>query len=214
MKLVNKTALDSRLLRTFIRRVMEHEMFTPAEIAQFKVAFRYRRRSHCREDAHPGGYAYYNSKTFVITPVNGVMPDKRALAKVIAHELAHCQGVKHRRMHTPAYGWVKGWQEHWQWAEALPLAFCTDPTPVKPTGVEKISVKAQHCERMLGKWQSRVKLAKTKEAYWRRKLGYYEKRRAAMQPAHDEAVKQVAQVMAIVTGQQEGGAPPSPVNGM
>jgi predicted SprT family Zn-dependent metalloprotease len=171
---------------------MEHEQFTPQEISRFKVTFKYRKRSGYRPDDHPGGYAYYNSHTFVIKPVKGIMPDKAALATVIAHELAHCQGTRHRQMHNSMYGWVIGWEQYWAWANKIPLTMHNN-TPAKLTQIEKFSIKLQHCESMAAKWKRQVRLAKTKEAHWKAKVRYYEKKSAAMtQPTEPTTAVQVS----------------------
>ena len=178
MRLTNRTNLNTKQLKAFIRAVAVREQLTPAEIKRFKVTVKYRKRSHCRGDNAPGGYAWLNTWTFVIKPVKDVMPGKPELAKVIAHELAHCQGVKHgSAMRNNLYGWKEGWRENYLWAEQLPLSF-NEPAG-KPTRCEKISSQVEHCENMVEQWKRRVKLAKTKENFWQRKLRYYNKRQAS-----------------------------------
>jgi len=76
---------------------------------------------------------------------------------------------------------AEGWREQYSWAENLPLSF---NEPVKrETKDEKISTAVDHCEKMIEQWQRRVKLAKTKETFWQRKLRYYNKRQAAASSA-------------------------------
>lgn len=180
MKIVNKTTVDTGQLRQPIRAVALQEELTPANIKRFRVTARYRRKSSYRPDNYPSGYGYYNTWTFVITFVKGVVPDSCATAKLIAHELAHCQGVRgHRTLKNSRYGWHLGWRETWGWAEKYPLTL-REPVASKPLGRdEKISSHIEHCEAMFARWQHKAKLAKTKENFWRRKLGYYQKRKAA-----------------------------------
>jgi len=189
MKLRNKTNFDTVQLKAFIRQVAAKEELTPADIAKFRVTARYRRRSAYRADDCPGGWAYYNTWTFSLSFVRGVMPDKAKLAKVIGHELAHCQGVRHRHMQNNRYGWPSDWEQYWAWARELPLTMHGPTKP--PTRDEKISASVAHCESMLAQWQRKVKLAATKAAYWKRKLRYYEKRQAAA-PA-DNAESEVSE---------------------
>lgn len=127
----------------------------------------------------------------MLTFVRGVFPDKRALAKVIAHELAHNQRLHHGKvMNNVHYGWKPGWREFWAWTDQLPLVMHSESEKPKLTFGEKVADKMLHCEKMLTVWSRKVKLAKTKETFWRRKLRYYEKRQAAMEPAHKETIEQ------------------------
>jgi hypothetical protein len=199
MRLTNKTNLNGRQLKAFIRAVAVREHLSPDIIKQFKVTVKYRKRSHCRNDDTPGGYAYLNTWTFCLKPVKGVMPGKSEFAKVIAHELAHCQGVHHgKAMRNNLYGWSDGWRENYLWAESLSLSFNEEVKPV--TRDEKISTAVEHCERMVEQWKRRVKLAKTKETFWQRKLRYYNKRQAAASSAiHTAAVEKISTAVEAAT---------------
>ena len=137
MRLTNKTNLNGKQLGAFIRAVALREKLTPEIIKQFRVTVKYRKRSHRWADGSATGYAYLNTWTFCLKPVKGVMPGKPEFAKVIAHELAHCQGVHHgKAMKNTLYGWCPGWRENYLWAENLPLSF--NEHEKKSTRVEKI----------------------------------------------------------------------------
>jgi len=180
MRICNTTSVNAGQLRKLIRAVALHEELTPDNIRRFRVTARYRRKSERRADNYPSGYGYYNTWTFVITFVKGVVPDSCATARLIAHELAHCQGVRgHRTLKNSRYGMKSGWRDVWAWAKKFPLSLCEPAAPKRMSRDEKISVQVEHCETMLACWRHKAKLAKTKENFWRRKLGYYQKRRAA-----------------------------------
>jgi hypothetical protein len=186
MRLTNKTNINGKQLKAFIRAVALREHLTPEIIKQFRVTVKYRKRSHRWADSSATDYAYYKTWTFCLKPVKGVMPGKPEFAKLIAHELAHCQGVHHgAAMRNDLYGWGEYWREHYAWAEQLSLSF-NEPVK-KSTRVEKISTAVEHCERMVEQWKRRVKLAKTKETFWQRKLRYYNKRQAAAASANPTA---------------------------
>lgn len=59
MRIHNRTNLDTRTLKRFVRKIAEFEELTKEDIRQLYVGVRYRRRSHCRQDDHPGGYGTY-----------------------------------------------------------------------------------------------------------------------------------------------------------
>jgi hypothetical protein len=124
--------------------------------------------------------------------VRGIQVDKIALAKTIAHELAHCQGVHHgKAMKNPRYGWAKGWKEVWAWAEDLPLTMNADPVKEKPKGADLALKKMEHCQKQVDVWKRKLKLAQTKVRTWNRKLRYHELRAAAMTTSkEDETTKE------------------------
>jgi hypothetical protein len=174
MKLVNKTNLDTKQLKAFIRRVAKAEFFAPADIKKLQVRAIHRRRSSCWADDQVSGYAYYGVPKMILKFVKDVMPDKVQMAKTTAHELAHTQNVKHgSAMRNNRYGWKPGWREIWAWAAELPL---TLKTPVeKPSRDRKVLEKLTHSLKMAVVWGRKVHLAKTKQKKWEKKARYYEK---------------------------------------
>ena len=186
MKLTNETNWNTKQFKAFIRRVAEHECLNKSEIDKFNATLRYRKRTHARPDDFPGGYAYYKTWTFCISVVKDVQVDKVALAKVIAHELAHCQGVHHGvAMKNAQYGWATGWRDTWKWAEELPLTMNT--LAAKPDRNHKILSKVTHCLKMIVLWERKTKLAKTKHQKWERKLKYHQKQlKMAAQPPEEK----------------------------
>lgn len=204
VNIVNQTLVNTQHLKTLIRAVAEKELYTPLEIAQLHVRIVYRRRTHARPDGSPGGYAYYKSSSFCLKFVRGVQPDVVSTAKTIGHELAHCQGVHHgKAMSNTRYGWKKGWRETWGWAGSYPLEMRSEEK-VKLSKVDDVTAKVKRCQEALDAWNRKAKMAKTKIRKWTTRLGYYEKRLAAMTPAHEEAVQQVEKVMEIVKGESNG----------
>jgi hypothetical protein len=189
MKLLNKTSLYTKQLKAFIRAVAKHEGFTPEEIKSLMVRAIYRKRSRCWEDNFVTGYAYYKKPNMCLKFVKGVMPDKVQMAKTVAHELAHIQGVHHgKAMKNSLYGWKDGWREHWAWADSLPLTMNT-PEDKKPERSEVVLDKVTHCLKMIIVWEKKAKIAKTKQKKWARKLAYYQKQGqlAAVQAPEQES---------------------------
>ena len=175
MRVLNKTNLNTKLLKAFIRAVGINEQLSLADINKLQVRVIYRKRSNSWKDDYATGYAYYNSSHMCLKVVRGVMPDKVALAKTTAHELAHTQGVHHRAMRNSIYGWKQGWREHWAWADKLSLTMNATEEEKKPDKGQVLSSKLSHCEKMVVLWERKVRLARTKQKKWEQKLGYYQR---------------------------------------
>jgi hypothetical protein len=173
MKLVNKTNLDTKQLKTFIRRVAESELFSPADIRKLQVRAIHRRRSSQWADNQVSGYAYYGVPKMTLKFVKDILPDKIQMAKTTAHELAHTQNVRHSAMRNNRYGWKPGWRDTWEWAEQLPLTL--KPLVEKPSRDRKILAKLTHSLKMAVSWGRKISLAKTKQKKWENKARYYEK---------------------------------------
>lgn len=174
MKLVNKTNLDTKQLKAFIRRVAKAEFFDPADIKKLQVRAIHRRRSSSWADNQVSGYAYYGVPKMTLKFVKDIMPDKVQMAKTTAHELAHTQNVRHgSAMRNNRYGWKPGWRDTWAWAAELPL---TLKPPVEKPCKNKVALsKLSHCLSMSILWGRKVHLAKTKQRKWEKKARYYEK---------------------------------------
>lgn len=176
MKINNKTNLNTKQLGAFIRRVAEHEQLSSNEIDKFNVEITYRRQSSRFGRDQTGGYAWLKTWTFCLKVPKDIMPNKPALAKTIAHELAHCQGVHHgAAMNNPQYGWAEGWQEYWKWAEELSLSFNGDGEKQKPSRNILVLKKLEHCQAVVAEWERKARLAKTKQRKWQQKVKYYER---------------------------------------
>lgn len=176
MKMVNKTNLNTKQLKAFVRQVAIHEQLTQSDIKQLQVFIIYRRRSSSWKDNYVTGYAYYNTPKMYLKFVKGVLPDKSQMAKTVAHELVHTQGVHHgSAMNNKWYGWAEGWQEHWAWAEKLPVTMNASRDDIKPSRNQKLLSKVSHCLKMMIVWERKSKIAKTKQLIWKRKLSYYQK---------------------------------------
>ena len=207
MKLVNKTRWNSAQVKALIRAVAEKELLTPDNIKRLYVTMKYRKRSRYWDDVAVTGWGTYHAWNICLKVVRGVTRlDKVQMAKTIAHELAHNQGVRHGgAMRGVDYGWAPGWREKWAWANDFPITLNAELVPVQRGSFDAASNEMQHCQKMITLWERKTKLARTKMRKWAVKLKYYEKKMAAMTPAHEAAVKQVEQVMKIVEGSDEVG---------
>lgn len=177
MNMINNTNLNTKQLKAFVRQVAIHEDMTPADIKPLEVVVKYRRRSSRWSDNYVSGYAYYDIAKMYLKIVKGIMPDKVQMAKTIAHELVHTQGVHHGgAMNNKWYGWQDGWREHWAWADKLPLTMNVSKEDIKPDKNQKLLANVNHCLKMMIVWERKAKIAKTKQLIWKRKLSYYQKK--------------------------------------
>lgn len=176
MQIDNKTKWDSKHIAAFIRRVAEEE-FDPERLKLLKVRVRTGRRSAASHDAYPGyvsGHAYYNRNFMQLNlPVRTV--DRIDLCHVIAHEFAHCRGLKHgAAMNSSRYRRIGNWRERYAWAETLPLEKTTAAKPVKAVGTAADALKLTHAHAKVEEWERKVKAATTHLKRWQRKVKYYE----------------------------------------
>jgi len=145
-------------------------------INKLVVSCRYRKKSPVRFDDHPGGWAYYNSHRMELTFVKEAKCNKIALAHVIAHELAHCQGLKHGQMKGPRYSYKPGWEEYWRWTEALTLERQKIYMPVEKTALTKAQDKLANAQTLLKQWETKKKMAMNKVSKYKEQSKYYAQR--------------------------------------
>jgi len=200
MKIINRTNWNTKQFGAFIRRIAEREHISSAEMKRLRVSIVYRKRSSRWDDSHASGMASLTNWTMTLYVVKGVQVDKVELAHTIAHELAHCQGVKHgAALRTPRYGWAVGWREVWAWTDHLPLTMNADKAK-KIGKVDRATLKLEHCQKQLTVWERKLRFAQTKIRVWKQKARYHEGRLAALKPAHDLAVKQAKEIMDTMKG--------------
>jgi hypothetical protein len=181
MKITNRTNILTRNLKTFLAKSCEKELLGPEYTSRLHAVFKYRKRTRTRTDDCPGGFGWYNHPRIEITLVKGVLPDKRKLAKVIAHELAHTQNVHHGpAMQNSTYGWVVGWEQNYLWADALVLT--TYAAPVPPQLVDQDALKLKNAQAQLKAWGRKLALAKTCTQKWKDKVKYYQSKVAKIVP--------------------------------
>lgn len=169
MQINNHTHWCTRNLKTFIVRVAEKEMLDARWTAALRVFVRYSGSGRVH------GEACYSSK-YVTLYLPPDPFDKPTLAKLIAHELAHCQGVHHRNMHDARYDFRHPeWRKQWEWAETLEFRLKTPP-PTPLTGTNKDRVELAGSQALLKQWLTKLKEARNKVVKYRERVKYYEKK--------------------------------------
>ena len=166
MKLINKTHWRSDHIMAFVKRVAEAELDPPQRKGYVvEVGYTRRRGVLCT------GYAYYHSKKiWVNVPSDNILRDD--LAHVIAHEMAHTRGMRHRAMRGSArYQRVPGYAQYYAWANELPLEQVQiERVPRAVRTAAKRDKKLEQAQAALARWERRAKLAATKLKVWRRKV--------------------------------------------
>lgn len=188
MKIKNKTRWRTDQLRAIIHRVAKNEMVSLAG-AVFTIVKRH--QSNRWSPNYAGGCAYYRMPPLVTIkmPDPGYGINKAELAKVIAHELAHCQGVRHNGMpKNGSYRWGGDWKTLYAWADAMPLEAAPEPIKIIPTKQEVIEKKRKHAEGKMEIWHHKMGIAKSRFRKWERKMVYYNRQleKAAVQPPSQE----------------------------
>ena len=162
-----------------MQEVAKRELLSPEGIRCLRVTFTTRRQSRFRKTSNVTGWAYLRGYTMQVNLPHplGVPADPAEVAWVMAHELAHCQGVRHGKSMTAAYGWGAFRKGGWDWAKTFVLELKPEPAPMKKAGD---SEKSGRCLEMVETWERKAKFAKTKLSLWKRRLKYYERKMAAI----------------------------------
>lgn len=166
-QIINKTKFPTRSLRAFVVRAYPIAVGCagPKRVAGFERAVGRIRitlaRSNRRGNGHSTGHAYLNSGRAHVGIADA--PNKRDVARVLAHEFGHCFGMMHSEMSGGPL-WGIGMSEEqsariYGWADALPLEH--KPPKRKPVGDERRALKLARVASRLKAWQSKRKRAES-----------------------------------------------------
>ena len=173
MKITNHTKYDTRDIMKLVNRVAKDEL-NPGGLKNARISIKYRRNGGI------GGWCYYGTIAQPNVRMRLQLPrtnlDVVSLALVIAHELAHARGAKHREMNKRRYKWGEGWRDLYAYAKDFPIGVKTDPP--KPTLDEKRQKELVKAQKMVGVWTTKSKRAATTLKKWQRKVKAIEKRLA------------------------------------
>jgi hypothetical protein len=181
MKVINHgTHWDTRAVKRLCLAVAKHELLTPAEIARKRVHLKWRRI------AGRGllGKAWFNSDVITLYLERDTL-DPVLYAKVIAHEYAHNQGVRHRQM-AESYEWKEGWRETWGWAATytVPRKARKDVPVLSRSDI--VAKKLTHAQGLLENWEKKERAAARHARNWRVRVKYYTRKlEAAMKGETD-----------------------------
>lgn len=172
MKILNKTQWDTNDIHKLVTAVARDEMTTPEYRKRLLVKVAYKRRG-----AHTLGWGYYDYAEIWLRLERDEI-DLVSLACTIAHEIQHNHNIKHRNMRNVIYGRRPGWRDHWAWAAQYTIR--KNEPKAKPTAEDKNAAKLAKAEGKLTEWQRKQKAAANKVRAWRRKVKYFDRRRAAL----------------------------------
>ena len=113
--------------------------------------------------------------------------DKPWFACVVAHEMAHARGMRHRQMcGSPRYTWrgVKPggttFREVYAWANDYPVEVKQPKVKVEPPAEVVVMKEYERAKAKAGEWSRKLATARRKAREWKAKARYYEKKAAAL----------------------------------
>lgn len=175
MKLDNATHYSGVDLRRLIRAALVHEGVNPKRY-RVEVCYRHGRTNR----GFVGGLGSYVSPwlRLKVPKVDGDMPPSmvREVAQVVAHEVAHNRGLRHREMicdHRYDLGWI----------DTAKVPFVIRRRAARVAERPPLQqVRAERATSKLSEWERRAKVAAAKVKHYRAKVRYYERALAARQP--------------------------------
>lgn len=174
MKIVNHTKYETRDIIRLVNRVAQDEL-NPGGLKNARITIKYRRNGGIGGWCYLGSIQYPNVRMRLSLPRTKL--DVVMLALVIAHELGHAKGLKHRDMNKVRYGWAEGWRERYAYAVDFPIGIKADPP--KPTLDDKRQKELAKAQKMVAMWTTKQKRAATTLKKWQRKAKAIEKRLAS-----------------------------------
>lgn len=178
MRILNETHWRTEQIKRLIFRVAQDEL-DPGQLRHAQITIKYRKNGwlkmgHCT-------YGTPRNPRVIMTlllPRTGPV-DLPAYALIIAHELAHARGGRHREMYkTNRYWWLEGWQERYGYASGFPIEEVVEtPKPSREDALLQRRTEAvSHAQAMLAKAVTRAKRADTIVKKWRVRLKAAERR--------------------------------------
>jgi hypothetical protein len=159
-RIANETDYQTKHLRKFVTEVAKQFLDLDGRIRFIRFA---------PAKKFISGWAVYHGANMGITlPNKGA--NKRRLAFVLAHEMAHWRGMSHSQMkHNPRYDQnVDGYLDRYSWADALPLESKT--AACKPSKYERLKSNLEHARKMLKVAQTRAKRSNSILRKWQHRV--------------------------------------------
>jgi predicted SprT family Zn-dependent metalloprotease len=169
VKLVNKTHYSTRDLKKLFTRIAKDEL-NPDKAKKVVFTIKYWRSNWT------GGCAYVGGTHGTLKmPKPHHKLDMPAIAKTIAHEMAHLHGLHHgAKMHCARYSWHHGdYKTYYAWANDYSISHLE--TASKPA-VAPVNAKLDHATKMLAKNEAKLKRTAVLVKKWTAKVKYYQKR--------------------------------------
>jgi len=184
VRIANKTHWRTDQIAALIRRVARDEL-DPGQLKDARVTVRYargKRLGSCTYGTPRRPHVFmtlcFPRKGNECRLAWAGAPMPVLFAKVIAHELAHARGLRHRWMNNNRYGWAEGWKERYAYAKDFPL----EPKP-EPTKEEKLAKRRRgavtKAEAKVAEWERAGRLARTKLRKWNARLRAAQRRATA-----------------------------------
>jgi hypothetical protein len=203
LEIKNETSYDTRAIRKLVVRCLRaltlrirgvvRLCYSTGESTHYGVA------ALGSIDRGESGYSIRSGLNMVLTvPRNPANFSKDVFAKVILHEALHWKGVEHVDM-TENQRWCKGPAP--AWANDVEVVFTVKAAPDPVKVLEK---RRDHVLKMVLKATRRVRMARTLEKKWIKKLAAAE--RSILKKSSKLAVPQVPPSAQDSSSDTEGGA--------
>jgi len=170
LKIKNNTNWRTDHLRAIITRVIREE-FLPAKRKHVFIKIEYGKGGrYANRDGMCGGYAWYNSTNMVIKVAQDQI-DAVDFAHTVAHESAHCRGLKHRDMKgKPDYMRCGNWRERYAWAAEILIEVKAIKSQTKPNAQ---LLRFQQTVAGIERWETKLKRATNALKKLRTRKRYY-----------------------------------------
>ena len=180
MRIINSTHWRTDQIAALIRRVAQDEL-DAGQLKHARVYVKYRRQNeYISGNCTYGTMRHPRVYMTLFLPRTGSVPLPH-MAHTIAHELAHAKGLKHRDMNkTNRYGWVKGWEERYAYANEFPIE--AKPVKAKPTLDDKRQKALKQAQQKIAEWTTKHKRAATTLKKWQKQAKAIERRLAKADP--------------------------------
>ena len=175
IRIQNDTVWQTKTLRPFIARIAREE-FPGTKLTNTRRRVTVRISYTRGGGGYSSGCAYYHSEEATVSvphPKHGPFP-LIDFCVTVAHEFAHCRGVRHQQMGLH-YRRGEYANQHFAWALQLPEPKPKEKPKARTTN-EKRAAALQAAHRAVKRWTSKAKLADTKLRYWRRRVKVLERR--------------------------------------
>lgn len=169
MKIINRTKYRTADLRVWL--VAAHKaMEAPHEQKTVEIVY-----GHAGGHWGRGAYSGYSMK--LTLPGDPSKIRYEYLAHVTEHEIGHNLGLKHGDMDEDLM-WGRGRVPSWE--VGLQLRLRAEEAAIPMT--DRVASRAAHAQKMLDRWDRKIRLAKTIRSKWAAKVRYYDRKNAASPP--------------------------------
>lgn len=178
MRIINHTRYQSKQIRYLVTAVAKRELMDASYRKMLTVVVKHRKTNW-----HVLGRGSYK-RAWIALYLDDALIDPVQLAYVIAHEIAHTQGVHHSGALPRFIEMTDKIKDAYAWAKTYPIEHAPDKS--KPAKDPML-----HAQMMRDKWIRKVKQAQNKLRKWDRSVKYYERKMVASKTNTQETLANI-----------------------